>query len=137
MARPTMTKIYSHGSASPWHKSPTPQRPQELMPILDLICSCGNRYEAIQSFSTHDPSVNECPMCGAKPKRVPTAGTYIKEKHPEDFNQEELREHLEAKAYYESPEVAQKILSGEIKLKEKGPRWLRPVCPDELRKKIF
>jgi len=107
------------------------------VPILDLICRCGHRYEAIRSFSTHDPTLHKCPKCGAKPQRAPSAALYIKEKQPEDFGREELQEHLEAKAYYESPEIARKILSGEITLREKGPKWLRPECPEEFRRKQF
>src|SRR5205807_3373327 len=107
------------------------------MPIIDLICPCGNRYEAIQSFSTLDPSLEACPKCGAKPQRVPVAGILMREREPADFSREELHEHWDAKAYYESPEIARKILSGEISLKEKGPKWLRPQCPEEFRRKVF
>jgi putative FmdB family regulatory protein len=102
-----------------------------------MICLCGHQYEALQSFSTYDPDLESCPRCGKAPDRIPSAGHFHRELQRSDIPPLELQEHLEAKAYYESQEVAKKILSGELKLKEKGPKWLRPTCPEALRRKWY
>ena len=107
------------------------------MPLVDLICPCGNRYEAIKSFSTLDPDLEKCPACGGVPSRAPSAGRFVRERGADEFGALELEEHLEAKAFYESEAVAAKVLSGEIGLRERGPKWLRPVCPESLRRRFF
>lgn len=107
------------------------------MPLLTLLCPCGHTYEALRSFSTRDPDLDRCPKCGGQPSPMPAGASFLRDKQPEEFTANELAEHLEAKAYYESPEIAAKILSGEITLKEKGPKWLRPQCPETLRKRYY
>ena len=107
------------------------------MPLIDLVCSCGFRYEGLKSFSTLDPDLERCPRCGLAPSAVVGAGVYLASLAVEDLPADEMAEHLEAKRYYESEAVSRKVLSGEISLKERGPRELRPVCPEGLRKRYF
>lgn len=107
------------------------------MPLIDLICSCGHRYEGLLSFSTVDPDLDRCPACGGAPQRAPAVGVFHREREAADFEAPELEEHLEAKAHYESNEVSRRILSGEITLRERGPKFLRPVCPEHLKTKWF
>lgn len=107
------------------------------MPLIDLVCSCGHRYEALKSFSTLDPDLERCPNCGGAPERAPAVGHFRREISVSDLPAMEIEEHLEAKRYYESEEVSRKVLSGEISLKERGPKFLRPVCPEGLRTRFF
>jgi len=98
------------------------------MPVIDLVCGCGHRYEGLQSFSTADPDLGRCPVCGGAPTRVyGSGGRHKRVTTVDDVPRDEMAEHLEAKAYYES--ISDKILSGEVVLKERGPKELRPVCP--------
>jgi hypothetical protein len=64
-----------------------------------------------------------------------SAGVYHRALSVDEIPPEEMAEHLEAKLYYES--LSERVLSGEIKLRERGPKELRPVCPEALRRKLF
>lgn len=109
------------------------------MPILDLQCECGHRYEAIRSVSTRDPDAERCPSCGGSQlKTLPThflATDRVRSTAGMDPHEREL--HLENKAYLEAN--SEKILSGELGVADlkRCPVEFRPVCPEHLRRRWF
>lgn len=109
------------------------------MPIYAIRCTCGKEYDALVSFSVADPAARACPDCGKdyqEGERL-VCGRAIQRKQLsiDDMDPDDIQEQLENKAYYES--LSEEILDGRIVLDERGPKELRPQCPDHLRKRMF
>ena len=109
------------------------------MPVLRMKCECGHEYDALKSFSTADPSCENCPKCGSE--KIESQATHgqgfalhsdLRDRRPEDYTPEEVSMMLENKASIEAD--SEKVLDGRMTLRERGPDWARPKVPDHLRK---
>lgn len=110
-----------------------------VMPVLDLECACGHRYEALRSVSTFDPDASRCPRCGSSELKVlPSHFLAVdKVRSTAEMSSDERSLHLENKAFLEAN--SEKILSGELGVADlsRCPVEFRPVCPEGLRRKWF
>lgn len=111
------------------------------MPLLELKCrQCGHSYEALKSWSTADPSLSACPQCGSGDLETLPSGCGAirgdrRDLRMEDIDPLEAEMHLENRRYIEAN--SEKVLSGELSIKEQGPEWSRPRLPDHLKRKYY
>ena len=111
------------------------------MPLLDLKCACGNRWQALKSFSTADPSVDACPECGNAPERdytprrafLSSRGTH--EPDPDHMDPLERQFLMENRQWHEEAILAGDRGRGAVNIEEKGPAWSRPFGNDPMARK--
>ena len=108
------------------------------MPLFERRClSCSRCYTVLKTFST-SPDKDECPHCASTAFEAVIGG--FRHKDPDDISgidPLEIEEIREAKAHYESDEFSRAILDGSAKIHERGPKCLRPKCPEHLLKKYY
>jgi len=109
------------------------------MPVLDLECVCGHRYEALRSVSTFDPDASRCPQCGSSSLTVLPSHFLAMDKvrSTSGMCADEKALHLENKAYLEAN--SEKILSGELGVADlsRCSVEFRPGCPEGLRRRWY
>lgn len=91
-------------------------------------CPNGHVYEFVTTIAHSDL----CPECGLAGEKVwaPSADRVM----TTFMDPGTERAVLNQKSHYESDEVSRKVLSGELELRENGPKHLRPRLPDHLRR---
>ncbi len=105
------------------------------MPRFTFECGCGKVFDGLTTLANHDVC-----ECGKTAKRMDTitAGAYHRssaDKEMSELDPLTVRALLDNKAAYERESAD--ILSGATTLRENGPKWSRPECPDHMRKTYY
>lgn len=109
------------------------------MPLLQLSCKCGNQWEALKTFSTNDPTVDNCPRCGSADPIRRYDSPALQLKGYDYANADPLEKEMALSNKRKIEADAEKHLSGEERhVVPKGtPIEYRPVVPEHLRKRLF
>lgn len=107
------------------------------MPILKLKCqSCGHLYEALKSFSTSDPGLENCPECNSADLEKQVADSFgFQCVNVNLMSAEEIDNYRHVQS--ETEKHAAELLSGEMGMVEAGPKEFRPRVPDHLKKNYY
>jgi hypothetical protein len=105
------------------------------MPVLTFEC-CGRRYDDLKSFSTANPDLGKCPVCGKVGRQVPTRPAVHRGSVNEHLMDPAERQMLlDNKAMLEQMHISGDVDDGSFKVTEKGPNEFRPFGNDSFDRK--
>lgn len=103
------------------------------MPVLTFECC--TRWDDLKSFSTGNPDLGKCPVCGKQGKQVPTNCAPIKNTNPHLMDPVERQMLLQNKEMLEQMHLSGDVDTGAYKVAEAGPNEFRPFNNDSFDRK--